>query len=223
MDEIALEEDVYEGRLFGWRWFAIAHGPNSLVAPMQTVKREFFIDEVRDEIFESCSDWTEAFPRFVNVYELFDWNESDEPPRLSWDSMHGFWVFTKYRDCINGYAETILRRCHNDSLVLSCEGLTHPGHWPTVETNPHSQSNEKTFNIPFTPVVGFVELSGTIVEHEAGYRAERLRLISLYSLGSRHERLEIADAIGWPDEIKKIRRFLNHKDPTSSNLRRLGI
>ena len=37
--EIEYDEDIYEGKLYGWRWFIVAHGVWQVVPPMFSNKR----------------------------------------------------------------------------------------------------------------------------------------------------------------------------------------
>lgn len=50
-------------------------------------------------------------------------------------------------------------------------------------------------------VMAYVELQGYVVEHEMGYRAEKIRIIELHAGGDDEHREKLANDIGWPFEI----------------------
>lgn len=220
MGEIALSEEVYEGQLFGWRWFIAAEGPNVLVAPtMSTAKKTYTEEEQQALVFQSPSQWVDTFHKHFNTYDLFDWNEADGEPSMEVANGSGFWFFQDYSDCIKRYAETTLKRCRRGPLEIPYEGLFYPEGWPT-STGPYQK---KILSFPIVPVLGFVEGSGIVVEHEIGYRAQKLRIVKLFSLGWQRQRAELAERLGWPDEIKRVRKLGSYPNPATSNLRRLGL
>lgn len=225
---IEYDEDIYEGKLYGWRWFVAIHGIWQVAPPMFSVRRsrenrrfELMATSDGDRYFELLHDY---FDRI----DLLDWNQADHPPNLprvttkrsyaiiTLPTGHcsGYHLFANYRDAVN-YALI--------PYTVKKEGVSLP---PTfrAEFPEHLSEHFKDPMKPslkVTPLLAFVEASGAIVEHEKGYRAHLIRIVSLYSDGRKRARQELADNIGWPGVIHKYRKLRNMKNPSDTNLRRL--
>lgn len=226
--EIGHDEDIYEGKLYGWRWFTVAHGLWSVVPPMFSAK--FTRDNGR---FTLCTttegeEYFELLRNYLNVIDLFDWNQSDVPPdypriyrgkaneevQRPLGHSSGFHLFTSYKKAVN-YA-IVPYGAKLTGLALPQNNRIRVPDTMTEHMMPSSQLALKV-----TPLLAFVEASGAVVEHELGYRAHLLRIVDLYSDGRKAARAQLADNIGWPGEIKKFRKLRSLRNPTETQLRRL--
>lgn len=219
MDQIGLDDEVMEGRLFGWRWFAALHGPWFLISPTIPHRQKYappasLKPEARDK-----EAWLDAYRGHFNVIEMHDWSYSHEAPQLNDDfsNLRGFHVFREYDHAIRRYAPTALSNCRGGYRVPpTWDSDNVPRSWkPWLMDWPNSD------RLTATPILAFVEMSGIIVEHEVGYRVQKIRPVSLYSTASAKIRRLLADQLGWPDEIMRVRKFTSYKNPAESNLRRL--
>jgi hypothetical protein len=225
--EIGHDEEIYEGKLYGWRWFMVIHGLWILTSPMFAAKRSRDNSRARLTATDDSEEYFQLLRNYYFSLDLFDWNQSDVPPdlprmksktefELPTGHASGFHLFTEYGHAVN-YAlvpytvrQTGLALPHNSAVR------------PTESFAPHIHpSDQGGLYLNVTPVLGFVEASGAIVEHELGYRAHLLRIVSLYSDGRKRGRQELADRIGWPGEIRKYRKLRNMKNPSDTQLRRL--
>lgn len=206
------DEEVFEGQLFGWRWFAFFPGPDLLVSPTFSMNREV-------SPFSSNSASVETVKSLYHTYDTLDWNEADRAPEMH--SRHGFWVFDTYAGSIAKYTPTIYADCKTPYLMPGSVKEVPEG-WDSLTIHsPWGTLRRVIFKA--IPVLGFVEMSGIVVEHEHGYRAQRVRIVKLYSPERKNKRNRLAEALGWPDEIRRVRKFFDYKNPVETDLRRLEL
>lgn len=218
MEQIDLEDEVMEGRVYGWRWYAALHGPWLLISPTIPHRhRHAPPKQLAPEPGDEAS-WLHSFREHFNVADLHDWSYSDVAPRVD-DAPypHGFHVFSKYNDVIRKYAPCALSNCRGGFRVPpTWDANKVPASWrPWLKDWPDID------RLGATPVLAFVEMSGIIVEHEIGYRAQKVRPVRLFSTAGPKTRRLLADKLGWPDTIRRVRKFNSYPNPVESNLRRL--
>lgn len=215
MDQIDLDDEVFEGRLFGWRWYAALHGPWALLSPSYPRRYRFAPPEgLRPEPYDEES-WLNAYRECFNLIDLHDWNYADQAPSTASDDMHGFHVFSEYADVIRKYAHAAVSQCRG-GYDVPWDHRKVPHSW-----QPFLKDWPDVSRLSTTPVLAFVEMSGIVVEHEIGYRAQKVRPVRLYSTAGPKTRTLLADKLGWPDQIHRVRKFFTHSNPAESNLRRL--
>lgn len=226
MDDIDLDDEVFEGRLFGWRWISVIHGPWLPVSPVIHTPSTYGPTEVERPTPGDESEWMRAMNEYLNVVDLHDWNEADQAPRILSPSkrrpeinvsdVHGFHIFRTHELAISKYASQVIGICrlgyqlpwkNNDEVPRSWEPWL--ADWPN-----------QTY-LSATPLLAFVELGGIVVEHDDGYRAQKVRVLKLYSPRGPKTRRLLTDKIGWPGKIERVRKFLPRRSPVKDNLRRL--
>jgi hypothetical protein len=183
------------------------------------------VHDAATHIHSTQPDWDFAAD-YYDAIDLFDWNQSDIPPAIPrFEKIatafprglaSGYHLFTEYRDAVN-YA-IVPYSLKKNGLALPLQGS--PDSLPP-ELAEQVISDDPYVAIGVTPLLAFVEASGAIVEHEKGYRAHLIRVVSLYSDGRKRARQELADNIGWPGEIKKYRKLRKMQNPSDTELRRL--
>ena len=55
-------------------------------------------------------------------------------------------------------------------------------------------------------VYAVVSLSGVIIEHDLGYRASELEILSLYSTENNSHRRNLAHRLGWPGKVLPLKQ-----------------
>lgn len=215
-DEILLDEDVYEGRTFGWRWFAFLPGPDLMVPPIIPYRKSAESVKSYAPEDDTVDEWRRALGQYFYTYDLFDWSTAHAQPTLKPACLNGFHVFRDYKHAVRRYTAPTIASCRAGFRIpWAMEG------WPVEWQQFLVGDWVKSHDINGVPVLGFVELSGTIVEHDDGYRAEKLRLIKLYSPASKAERQALSERIGWLETLPAVRRHRNIKNPLTDNLRKL--
>jgi hypothetical protein len=220
------DEDIYEGKLYGWRWFMVIHGLWILTPPMFSVKRSRDNQRARLTTTSDSEEYFRLLHEYYYSLDLFDWNQSDVPPDLArfktqkefvmpTGHASGFHLFADYDHAVN-YA-LVPYTAKQEGVALP----QNPYVRPTESITPHLRRPDGSLSLKVTPVLAFVEASGAIVEHELGYRAHLIRVVSLYSDGRKRARRELADNIGWPGEIHKFRKLRKMENPSDTQLRRL--
>lgn len=231
-DEILVEydEDVYAGRLYGWRWFLAIEGFWVVVPPMFSTRRELNtpIDTAVKGITDPDEFYSTIRERF-GAMDLLGWNSADVIPEMASSAqvgsyqvrvggraaMGGFHFFTDYQGAL-GYGAVPYR--------LKCSGMPMPCHSDLLLPPPESLRPyllKGGLYVMASPLLAFVEGAGVLVEHDKGYRAQMLRIVSLYSDKKKAERAELADNLGWPGEIGRLRKLRTIPNPSDTQLRRL--
>lgn len=221
--EIEYDEDIYEGKLYGWRWFIAAHGLWQVLPPMFSARRGGSVSRMELFTTGNTEEYFEMVREHYAAIDLLDWNQSDVPPEIARGRKRGFVIpkgcssgfhlFSDYRDAVN-YA-VVPYTAKRQGLSLPINTVVNP----SQVMGEHLM--EDGYSLRTTPLLAFVEASGAIVEHEKGYRAHLIRIVSLYSDGRKRARQELADNIGWPGVIHKYRKLWNMKNPSDTQLRRL--
>lgn len=230
MSELHIEpdEDVYEGKLYGWRWFAVVHGLWIVVPPMFVTKRTRDNNRVALSAARTGERYFDLLSDYYAALDLINWNEADQPPNYQRQQdegvfvipkghSSGFHLFSNYKSAL-GYA-VVPYDLKKSGVPLPC---WHGDLNVPAEMQDHVIGSEY-LSLRVTPILAFVEASGAIVEHEKGYRAHLLRLVSLYSEGRASKRQALASRIGWPGKIQRFKKLRGIKNPTEDQLRRLEL
>lgn len=231
--EIRHDEDIYEGKLYGWRWFLVTHGLWSVVPPMFSSKRTVQANRLRLQLTRDPHEYARLLGDWFDSIDLLGWNQSDVPPDYITEKTlveamsegkgvprghaSGFHLFANYRDAVN-YAN-VPYTVKRSGMSLPFTGNGPPQLAEVDWLGDHLMPCGTRLQV--TPLLAFVEASGAIVEHQKGYRAHLLRLVSLHTDGRKRERADLANKIGWPGEIHRYRKIWNMENPTETQLRRI--
>ncbi len=175
--------------IYGWRYFRVIrhHGVSLLTAPVHGSNGFLFAAHNPDDFFiYSLWDWTSMSAH--QGRPVHDVNRGD-----MWTRNHdmgltsGMYAFKSKARLLREYGPALEPRYlgrHQRSTHLFCKKGANDG-------------EDRRYG-----VAAIVQLAGQVAEHEHGYRAEKLRIITLASPADANTRRGLAHAIGVPKIYK---------------------